>query len=155
MKKFISYLKLALLSLAGPVMVLSCADADKEPPYFRGELEVSGTVYDDSDPARSGVGDMMVVLTSYEDDDTQYMFPIARDTAYTSSTGEFIIRTMSMSSGWIFKLTAKDNLPSREGGTYSISASYDPVLYVEFNKHSFDREEGIFRINSIAIPVTR
>lgn len=155
MRQIVSYFKWAVFAALCTAMLFSCAEKDAEVPYFMGDIEVSGMVYDDSDPLRSGVGDIMVVLTSYEDGDTGYQFPLGRDTAYTSASGEFLIRTMSMSDGWNFRITVKDNLPSREGGPYSISASYDPVLHIEFNKHSFDKEEGIFRISSISIPVTR
>lgn len=143
--------------MAGIILISgiwSCsADLDSL-PEFMSELEVSGKVYDFDDPAGSGVEDMMIVLSSYEAGDQSFKFPISRDTAYSDASGTFRIRTIAMSEGWMFRLSAKDSRQDRPHGTYSLTSTFDPVLHIEFNRNTFDENTGAYRIE-VPVPVTR
>ena len=145
----------ACFTLMAGIILLSCLHScaeDASDVAFIGELEVTGTVYDDN--SDSGVGDMMVILSSYESDDINFKFPIARDTSYTDDSGFFSIRTRAMSEGWTFRLAVKDNMPSRPGGQYRLTSRFDPILHIEFGKHMID-SEGVYRMDNIPVPVTR
>lgn len=135
---------------------VACISEDAAGPGmedFMSRIEITGTVYDFD--TKDGVADMMVILTSYDFMDTGYAYPVHRDTAYSGGDGTYSIVSRSMSNGWNFRVTVKDNVPDREGGNYSASSSDDPVIHVEFNEHIFDSEAGIFRIGPIDIAVSR
>ena len=139
-----------LASLAGCMK-----DSDADMAVFMSEIEISGKVYDFDSGAFSGVENMMVVLSSFETEDRLCEYPISRDTAYTDHAGAFSIETVCMSEGWKLRLTAKDNMSDRPGGSYHLTSAYDPILHVEFNRHTFDPESGVYRMDSVSVPVTR
>ena len=56
-----------------------------------------------------------------------------------------------MSKGWKYRLAVRDDLQSRPGGSYHISSNFDPVLHVEFDRHSL--VDGVFRLDNIPVPV--
>lgn len=134
--------------------ISSCSDKDSV-PEFMSELEVTGKVYDYDISDANGVKDMMVVLSSYETEDRNFEFPITRDTAYSDVSGFFRIRAVTMSNGWKFRLSASDVSKERPDGPYRLAPAFDPVLHIEFNRNTFDSEAGVYRMDNIAVPVTR
>ena len=156
-KRYFGLIPRLVLYAAAMMTLVSCMaeDAFSEMDGFMSEVEFSGTVYDYDTAEGVGVGNMMVVLTSYDVSDKNFSYPIYRDTTYTGMNGSYCIRLMSRSTGWNFRATVKDNFPDREGGCYSMLSSYDPLLHVEFKEYSFDKDAGIFRFDGIDIPVSR
>lgn len=131
----------------------SCAE-EKDTDALTGELRITGTVYDYDDP-ESGISDIMVVLSSYEAGDRNFKFPIVSDTTYTDDSGAFVLRAASVRESWKYRLTARDTMLTRPGGTYHATSAFNPVLHVEFNRHSYDAAEGVYRMDNVNIPVTR
>ena len=132
----------------------SCSNKDAD-PGFMNDVEFSGVVYDIDNPD-SGVGNILVIFTSYEEDeDPAFEFPIIRDTARTSASGEFSLRTVCERDGWIFRISIADAEKDRPGGEYGLSPHFDPEIHVELAKHSFDYGEKIFRVDNIVVPLMR
>ena len=150
------HLNIILNTVAGIVIIsgISSCVGEAAVPEFMSGLEVTGKVYDYDLPDDPGVKDVMVVLSSYETEDKGFKFPIDRDTAYSDASGTFRIRTIAMSEGWMFRLSAKDCRQDRPHGTYSLTSTFDPVLHVEFNRNTFDENTGAYRIE-VPMPVTR
>lgn len=151
MKISLSYLRFVFLAAVVPS--LSCCMSDADIPGHMSDVIISGTVFDYDD--RSGVADMKIVFTAYESGDTSFEYPISEDVACTGTDGSYSINTVSMTDGWKFRITVSDNDPERPGGGYVLSSSFDPVLHVELNRHSFDKESSGFRIGPVDIPVAR
>ena len=151
--------KVIIYIVAGVLMISSFISCSEELAghEFIGGLEISGKVYDyDFDtPENKGVEDIMLVLSSYESEDRSFKFPLTRDTAYSDASGSFRIKAVTMSEGWKFRLSAEDVQTGRPGGVYHMAPAFNPVLHIEFNRHAYDSEAGVYRMDNIAVPVTK
>lgn len=138
-----------LTALAMSVLTLCSCSQDDGHEEFMGEMEITGKVYDYETSA--GVSDIRVILSSYESEDQSFSVPLSEDFAFSDKSGAFRLKTVAMSKGWKYRLAVRDDLQSRPGGSYHISSNFDPVLHVEFDRHSL--VDGVFRLDNIPVPV--